>query len=217
MSSVFKSKKLDKVALKSRVLKAAAAAFYEKGIKSVRMDDLAVELSISKRTLYELFADKEEILLEVVKAHNEEVREYIREVECSAGNVLEVILSFYAKAIESLQTVNRAFFEDVKKYPKVVAYQEGIRKENRQSTLAFYKKGVEQGIFRDDVNFRIMQVMLQGQMNLVMQSDIGHVFSLAEIFETMVFMHLRGISTEKGLKIVNDYLLKLKQQKLETI
>lgn len=217
MSGISRSKKMDKEALKARVLKAAQTAFYERGIKNVRMDDLAEELSISKRTLYELFADKEEILLEVVKSHNKEVREYIREVECSAGNVLEVIFSFYAKATESLQSVNRAFFEDIKKYPRVVAHQERIRKENRLSTLAFYQRGVEQGIFRDDVNFRIMQVMLQGQMNLVMQSDIGHVYSLAEIFETMVFMHLRGISTEKGLKIVNDYLLKLKQQKLETI
>ena len=92
---------------------------------------------------------------------------------------------------------------------------EAGRKENIKSAIAFYKKGVEQGIFRDDVNFTIVQEMIHGQMDMLMRSEQTSSYSLVEIFETVVFMHMRGISTEKGLKIVNDFLNNLKQQKLK--
>lgn len=215
MGGAVKKSKLDKESLKERVVRVAATAFGEKGIRNVRMDDLAMELSISKRTLYELFGDKEELLLEVMRTHDREVRAFMADVAVKAENVLEVILVFYMKATQDFQTINRLFFEDIKRYPKVMAYEERNRKENQASALSFYQKGVEQGIFRDDVNFQIVQVMIQGQMDMLMQSEIGHDFSLAEIFETLMFMHMRGISTERGLKIVNDFLLNLKQQKLK--
>ena len=54
-----KRKRTDKKLIRMQVIKAAAEAFSQKGIKNVRMDDIASSLSISKRTLYELFADKE--------------------------------------------------------------------------------------------------------------------------------------------------------------
>ena len=57
-----KRKRADKKLIRMQVIKAAAEAFSQKGIKNVRMDDIASSLSISKRTLYELFADKEELL-----------------------------------------------------------------------------------------------------------------------------------------------------------
>lgn len=217
MSSVARKRKWSKGSIKDHVVKAATAAFCEKGIRNVRMDDLASELSISKRTLYELFGDKEELLLEVLKAHHKNMADFMAEVAEKAENVLEVIFTFYQKTTQDLQTTNRLFFEDVKRYPKVMAYEENNRDETRSSALAFYQRGVEQGIFRNDINFRIIQVMMQGQMDMLIRSEIAQAYSLVELFETLVFMHMRGISTEKGLKMMDDFLNHLKQQKLETI
>ena len=73
---------------------AAAKAFAQKGVKTVRMDDIATGLSISKRTLYELFHDKEDLLLDVMKLHREEMQEYMTQVASKAekcfGSPLEV-------------------------------------------------------------------------------------------------------------------------------
>lgn len=69
---------------------------------------------------------------------------------------------------------------------------------------------VEQGIFRNDVNYNIVRAMVCEQMDLLLHSEICKSYSLGEIYETVVFMHMRGISTEKGLKIVDDFLLNLK-------
>ena len=63
MNSVRK-KRTDKTVVKEHIVLAAAKAFAQKGVKTVRMDDIATGLSISKRTLYELFHDKEDLLAE---------------------------------------------------------------------------------------------------------------------------------------------------------
>ena len=58
-----------KLELRNRILKAAMTEFLHKGVKSVKMDDIANTLAISKRTLYEIYSNKEELLLEAVRAY----------------------------------------------------------------------------------------------------------------------------------------------------
>lgn len=197
---------LNKNLLKEKVARVAADSFIRKGIKTVKMDDIASELGISKRTLYELFGDKEELLLEVVKYHREEMKKYMMQIAEKADNVLEIIMNFYIKTTEDFQITNVLFFEDIKKYPQVTKFLEDGRKENIASTIAFYRKGVDQGIFRADVNYDIVQEMIHVQMDTLIHSDACRNYSLVEIFKTVVFMHLRGISTVKGLELVDEFL-----------
>lgn len=196
--------------VKEHVVLAAAKAFAQKGVKTVRMDDIAADLSISKRTLYELVRDKEDLLLDVMKLHRMEMQEFMTQVAAKAENVLEVLLKFYQRSAQEFQNTNRKFFEDIEKYPKVRKYIEESRKENLDAAMEFYQKGVKQGIFRKDVNYDIVRAMVCGQMDVLIHSDLCKSYSLAEIYETVVIMHMRGISTEKGLKIVEDFLLNLK-------
>mgnify|MGYP006340470591 FL=1 len=204
--ATYNKKRIDKQQLKEKVAQVAAVAFMQKGIKNVKMDDVAAELGISKRTLYELFSDKEELLLDVVKLHRKEMKNYMISVAEKAENVLEIIMSFYIRTTEDFQTTNILFFEEIKKYPQVTKFLEDGRKENAVSAVAFYKKGVEQGIFREDVNYEIVQEMIHGQMDMLIHNDIRKTYSMVEIFKTVVFMHLRGITTEKGLSIVDEFL-----------
>ena len=120
MNSVRK-KRTDKTVVKEHIVLAAAKAFAQKGVKTVRMDDIAADLSISKRTLYELFHDKEDLLLDVMRLHREEMKKSMEEIASKAENVLEVILRFYQKSVQDFQNTNRKFFEDMEKYPRVVA------------------------------------------------------------------------------------------------
>lgn len=209
----FRKRKTDRDLLKTRIVSVATDAFTRNGIRNVKMDDVAAALSISKRTLYEVFGDKEELLLEVVKGHHGEMKRYMESVVADADNVLEVIIGFYMKTSAEFQKTCRGFFEDIKRYPKVTRYLEDGRKDNINSAMAFYRRGVEQGIFRADVNYRIVQEMIRGQMDALMHSEACLTYSMLEIFETLVFMHMRGISTERGLKIVNDFLRQLKEEK----
>ena len=106
---------MDKTVVKEHIVLAAAKSFAQKGVKTVRMDDIAAGLSISKRTLYELFHDKEDLLLDVMKLHREEMQEYMTQVASKAENVLEVLLKFFQRSAQEFQNTNRKFFEDIEK------------------------------------------------------------------------------------------------------
>ena len=151
-----KRNKCDREELRKRVIEEASRAFGKYGIRNVHMDNLACALSISKRTLYELFCDKEQLLLEVFVMHQQEMITYMSEVASKAQNALEVIFAFYKRKLSELTELNPLFLRDLRKYPNVLAYIRERQKQNDAAALVHYQKGVEEGIFRDDINFDII-------------------------------------------------------------
>lgn len=184
--------------LKERILETALRAFLAHGIKCITMDDIAASLGISKRTLYEVFPDKEALLEQCIQKKQEEDDGFLKRVIASSGNVLEVLLKCYQYSIEKFHETHKNFFIDLKKYPK--AYDLFTSHHNRDSeeTVNFFKEGVQQGIFRADVNFAIVNLLVKEQMNLLIHTDICKEYSFLEVYESIMFTFLRGISTERG-------------------
>lgn len=195
--------------LRERIVATAMMAFTAHGIRSIRMDDIATQMGISKRTLYEIFADKETLLKECIQKSEEENLRFVQHVQQQTDNVLEVILKIYMRSIEIYHNTNKKFFEDIKKYPS--AYEQLHHHQHRDSeeALAFFRKGVEQGIFRDDINFAIVNLLLHEQIGLLLNTNICQKYSFLEVYESIIFTYLRGISTELGGreldKFIQDY------------
>lgn len=202
--------------LKSRILEYARDAFCVYGIKDVTMDSIAGGLSISKRTLYEIFSDKEGLLLEIIKIHSQETREFIDKISKEADNVLDVIFKIYENNVKEIKKVNKLFFEEINKYPSVISYMQFSRDEMAAITMSNLKKGVTQGLFREDMNYEIIRSVMVEEVDILIRSKSNEKFPLVEIYENLVLMHVRGISTEKGLKKVNEFLsnMRLKQDKV---
>ena len=80
--------------LREVILKTAMKAFAEKGIRAVKMDDIAESLAISKRTMYEIYATKEELLYEGVKAFREKRKEKFMEL-AKEKDLMEILLKVY--------------------------------------------------------------------------------------------------------------------------
>lgn len=76
------------------------------------------------------------------------------------------------------------------------------RNRSSEDTVNFFKEGVKQGIFRDDVNFAIINLLVRDQLDLLMNSDICNEYSFLEVYESIMFTFLRGISTEKGARVL---------------
>ncbi len=102
-----------RVELRERIITAATEAFTSKGIKSITMDDIAAALGISKRTLYEVFSDKESLLKECILKAQADRDKYLQKVFEQSHNVLEVILAVFQKSIEMFHQTNKRFFEDI--------------------------------------------------------------------------------------------------------
>ena len=170
------------------------------------MDDIATTLGISKRTLYEVFADKESLLKEcILKVQNDRDR-YLQQIYEQSHNVLEVILAVFQKSIEVFHQTNKRFFEDIKKYPKISDMMKDRRESDSEKTMSFFLSGVEQGIFRADVNFAIVNLLVREQFDVLMNTDICNEYPFIEVYESIMFTYIRGISTEKGARVLEDFI-----------
>lgn len=179
------------------------------------MDDIAASLGISKRTLYEVFSDKESLLEECILKGQQEGDEFVRGVLATSSNVLEVLLRCYQWSIEKFHATNKKFFEDIKKYPKAYELMKSNRNRSSEDTVNFFKDGVKQGIFRDDVNFAIINLLVRDQLDLLMNSDICNEYSFLDVYESIMFTFLRGVSTEKGAAVLEDFICEYRQRQRE--
>ena len=158
--------------LKERIIESAMQAFKTHGIKCITMDDIAASLGISKRTLYEVFANKEMLLEECILKEREETNQYIRTILGTSAHVLEVVLKLYLRSIEKFHATHKSFFEDIKKYPKAYELLKNDKNHDSDEVLSFFREGVKQGIFRDDINFAIVNLLVHEQIDLLINSNI---------------------------------------------
>lgn len=196
----------EKVDLKHRIIRKATVEFARKGIKEVRMDDISSSLGISKRTLYMLFADKEELLIECILYTQRFQDRLLARIYHRSHNVLDVILGLFENIISVFQRTNKDFFEDIKKYPRALEMVKQRQQHDAENTAHFFRQGIEQGIFRTDVNFSIMNILVHEQFNTLFQTHLYDGYSLVEVYESIIFTYVRGISTEYGVKLLDKFI-----------
>lgn len=190
--------------LKGRILEVAMREFKTKGIRNVKMDDIARLLSISKRTLYEIYSDKETLLLEGIRQEEERREGYLQSFSKRSGNdSLDVIMEFYRMQIKELSVINPLFFEDLKRYRLVMEYMFDRHVDHQERAVVFFRKGVEEGYFRNDVDYDIISRLGEDAVRFVMESRMYKEYSLQHIFRNIIFLFLRGLSTEKGIQMMD--------------
>ena len=198
-------KSVEKTDLRERIVTTASRLFQAQGVKQVRMDDVARELSVSKKTLYELFADKEELLLEVVKVISMGFHQNIKEIICSSANVLEQIFMLYKRVIEHCREVNPLFFIDLMRYPQVQAFFEQVHVQHADRIKEWLMMGVKQGLLRDDVNYEVFLRQDGFQMDKLLINPEVRNYPPKVIYDSIVLVMLRGLATDKGLEIIKQW------------
>lgn len=197
--------------LRDQILKVAMREFTTLGVKSVKMDDIARKLRISKRTLYEIYENKETLLLECVERRMQ-VFEAVMEQFCAEGNkqVIDILLEFYRLQMEELRDMNPLYFEDLHKYPRVVAYIERTRREHDVRSMDFFARGVQDGYFRGDFNYELISRLENSMMQNVMEYKLYNLYSLQDIFRNVIMLFIRGMCTAKGIDELDRQLEELK-------
>ena len=201
-----------KKSLKGRILEAAMKAFAERGVKAVRMDDVSQMLSISKRTLYELYTDKEELLYQGVVKYDQDNRKHLTAFIEQASSVMDIIIETYQRRVVSIGSVNPQFYEDIQKYPKVVEYLNKEREHAYDQLLGFLQRGVREGYFREDVDYELVTQMFNAINTFVMNQHLLSRYSIQQVFANMLLVPLRGFCTEKGLQVIENSALTEKKQ-----
>jgi AcrR family transcriptional regulator len=139
---------------RERIIEKASKMFSTYGIRAVTMDMLAGQMNISKRTIYEVLSDKDELLRGVLEWMAVKQKERTAEIMKSSDNVIAVIFRIIDLMMDHFQKVSPAFLM-YKKSTHLEAI-ENAEKHNKipyvGNNYEILKKGVEQGIFRDDIN-----------------------------------------------------------------
>ena len=183
--------------LKGKILVTAMSLFKREGIKRVKMDDIAQALSISKRTLYETYENKEQLLCEGVIYEHQLRQEQLRQFTEQAENEIEVVMEFIRQEIVLLGGVNPLFFSELAKYERVVELLNEEHEQKRLHSMEFVKRGVEKGYFRSDINYDIVTKMSDAVVQHVMMTRMYEEYPLSEIFRNHVDILFRGICTDK--------------------
>lgn len=192
--------------LKTKILDTAMMLFKKNGIKAVKMDDIANYLSISKRTLYEIYDNKEDLLLEGVKNDVAMRRKNMEEFRQSNDDVLQVIMHFYQVKLIEIGSINPDYYLDMRKYKKVTDYFEENKAEQKKAAEIIFRRGVDEGYFLPQLNYDIVNRLGDAAMDYVMSSKLYERFALKDIFKNFVSVLLRGYCTEKGQTLLDTKL-----------
>lgn len=192
--------------LKVKIMETAMPLFKSLGVKAVKMDDIATELGISKRTLYEIYSNKEDLLYECVKHDRDIMRQEMAEYSKKAENEMDIITYFIRIRLKDLETVNPCFFIEMHKYSKILDFIQKDNEKHWAESAAFMKSGVKHGFFKNDLNYNIVHEIEEATMDYVMRTKMYEKYPLKEILRTFIIIYLQGCCTDKGMKYLEDLL-----------
>ncbi|MBU2555099.1 MAG: TetR/AcrR family transcriptional regulator [Bacteroidetes bacterium] len=180
--------------------------YLEFGIKSVTMDDVAHKLGISKKTLYEHFTDKKQLVWSVLECLTNTPNSVLTANMPKNMNALEELLHYYSLQLEMIQNHKPGFIYDLKKYyPR---FFEHFNKLKRTRFITQVRnnliKGKAEGLFRSDLDEEIITRLTLMRMECIMTTDIflDADISNIKIFNEIFRFHLFGIVSEKGRKLL---------------
>ena len=194
--------------LKLRIIKKASTLFMRDGFNDVTMSRVADSLRMSKRTLYETYDSKEQLILDCFKYRADQRRALLDEKMKTAENTLDFILSVFEVYLGEVGNVSPKLYEEVYQYPSVVAFFEERRQRDAAQAVKFMKRGVDEGLFLPYVNYEIVYHLSNRMLEYVAKSPVFGSFSLRDIFTNTVVTYLRGCTTVKGGQLIDDFVRK---------
>ncbi|MES2655862.1 MAG: TetR/AcrR family transcriptional regulator [Bacteroidota bacterium] len=192
---------------KNKILEGAESLFMKYGFKSITMDDIARELGISKKTLYQYFEDKNDLVNQTIQAHIDNDAVVCNRIIEEGYDPIEFMFEMSKSITKNQRKVNVAVLFDLRKYFKSAwDKMEKFRLEYiLKNILSNISKGQELGLYRTDINEVLIAKLYVHNIEFVMTpelyQDISTDFHYIHL-ESLKY-HLRGICTDKGLKKLN--------------
>lgn len=178
-----------------RILEGVIKAFNAKGLKFT-MDDLAAVLGMSKKTIYKIYRDKEEMFLAMVDYIFDKIKDSEQHILSDEGLSLEkkiyMILGVMPEGYSEIDF--RQLYSLRDKYPQIYNRVEERLENGWETTLGLLEEGQRQGIVRD-VNLQLLKMMMESSLEQFFQRDIlvRNNLSYSEALEQVVGILLKGV------------------------
>jgi TetR/AcrR family transcriptional regulator, cholesterol catabolism regulator len=179
------------------------------GIKRVTLDELAAEIGISKKTIYQHFEDKTAIVHFVFKNEIETDKCRVHEFVEGSKNVIEQFFKISKYFQSEMEGVNPIVFQDLRKfYPQVwqifTEHKNGFIREHITTALEIGKK---QGYVRLDLESEIAAIIYGEMLEMAFSENIytSKKFKTSQVHLNTIELFLYGVCTLKGHKLINKY------------
>jgi AcrR family transcriptional regulator len=194
---------------KVRILKGAEELFFRYGIKSVTMDDIARHLGISKKTIYQSFGDKDEVVNTLMEYKLKEDEVEYCQISDKSHNIIEEIFLLMKHMSSVFGKINPNVFYDLQKYhssswERFKTFKEDCIQRMVEEAII---KGIVDGIVRQDINPKIMATLRMEEVEMGFNPRLfpPDKFKILEVQLALLDHFLHGICTLKGHKLVNKY------------
>lgn len=194
---------------KERILIKAEELFLQFGIRSVSMDDIANSLGMSKKTLYQYYADKDELVDAVVDGHINLIQTDCVGCRKDAHDAIHEIFMTIERIMEEFNNMNPMVLFDLEKfhYNSFRRFKDHKEKFLLQVVRDNMEWGVKEELYRPDINmdvlskFRIESMMIPFNVGLFPPNK----YKLAALSEEIILHFVYGLATVKGHKLIQKY------------
>lgn len=187
--------------------------FLKYGFKSVGVDDIAKELGISKKTLYQEFKDKNEIVMEVVKSFIAMEENATMCIANESINAIDEVIQMAKLISQKFEDLHPSIIFEINKY-----YPEAhklFEKHKNEFVFSCIKRNLERGVkeklYRRNLDPNIISGLFVNKMEIFMDREGfgGKKYSFPEVYFEMMRYHIRGIASEEGREYLKQRIKQL--------
>jgi len=199
--------------MKHKIIQKSADLHFQYGIKNVTMDQIAKELGISKKTIYQYFENKTELVQQTVGYIFDKIQTEIDKICLMKLNPYEELLSVRKVIREMLiKSANVPHYQLKKYYPEIAKTLEEKKFKSIMECLEHnLNKGIKSGYYRKDLDKEFVKRMYFSNSMSLGNPELfpPELFDRQYIMELFMKMFLNGISTKKGRKKLKEVLEKV--------
>lgn len=186
--------------------------FFKYGVKSITMDDIANHLGMSKKTIYQFYADKNQLIESVLDHQIENDKCICSSLLTTNLNAVEIFFELMVNAFKKLGQINPALLFDLEKYHRPIFDKLMLFKHQfiREQVLHILNRGIEEGVFEKDFDIKVVAAMHLKHVDLIISGELFNPLEqpIKVSLLTLMRVFIRGIATPKGMEHFNLLLQK---------
>ena len=197
---------LQKMITKETIITTASRLFTRHGIKAVTMDKIVKELHTSKRTIYNHFSDKIELLHACIATYHSKVRDENEAIIKTSSNAIEAMGHLHQRIVQRAYQINPNFYNDLHQY-----YPDILRQSYRDAgnfahsqLIHLAEWGIKDGLFKPDLDVDVVGKTVLCLLRMLKDNDLFPLeeYSKERLTFGIMVPYLRGLCTTKGIKLL---------------
>lgn len=193
-----------------RLIEVARSLFMRYGIRSVTMEDITREMGVSKKTLYQVVDNKEDLVHQVLAHKLDEDVVALKQIQVEAIDAIDEMLRVTRYILANLRDLSPAVVFDLNKYyGSIWKKVEGVHKQQTYLLIRDnLKRGISQGLYRENINPDIIARLYVAKSSLIVDEGLfpSAEYHPATLFEETILYHMHGVASSRGLILLEKHL-----------